>query len=68
MIELKSICENINNDSDAIISNLHQESIDVYNFIQSEYKKGSISKNYIFQFAFRSFYKLDSAGLTPKFR
>lgn len=66
--ELKNICQNINKNSKRIINNLQQESIDVYNFIQSEYKKGAILKNNIFQFTFRSFYRLDSAGLTPQFK
>lgn len=65
---MKGICEKINNSSQEIIDNLRQESIDVYEFIQSEYKKGNVSQNNIFQFAFRSFYRLDSAGLREEFK
>jgi len=68
MNDLFSICEKINHNSESIIDNLDPESIVVYKFIQSEYKKGNISKNHIFQFAFRSFYRLDNAGLTREFK
>lgn len=68
MEKLNIICENVNRNSEQIIQNLQQENIDVYKFVQREFKKGNISKNTIFQFAFRSFYRLDSAGLTPKFK
>ena len=39
------------------------ESIDVYRFLRDEYKKGSINSNNVFQFVFRSYYRLDNAGL-----
>lgn len=51
-----------------ILNNLDQESIDVYKFIQKEFNKGDILKNHLFQFIFRSFYRLDNAGLTKEFK
>lgn len=51
-----------------IINNLDRESVDVYNFITSEFKKGDVSRNYLFQFVFRSYYRLDNAGLTSEFK
>lgn len=68
MNDLLKICEFINQNSQKIIDNLDEESLVVYQFIKNEYKKGDITKNHIFQFSFRSFYKLDSAGLTKEFK
>ncbi len=48
---------------------LQKESFDVYNFIKEEYKKNDdITKNYLFHFVYRSFYRLDNAGLTPELK
>src|ERR1035437_8173798 len=68
MENLINICENVNHNSERIVRNLQKESIDVYKFIQHEFKKEPVSQNTLFQFAFRSFYRLDSAGLTPEFK
>jgi hypothetical protein len=51
-----------------ILANLNQESIDVYKFLQAEFSKGDVTKNHLFQFVYRSFYRLDNAGLTPEFK
>ncbi|MDN3203784.1 hypothetical protein [Algoriphagus sediminis] len=51
-----------------ILANLDREAIDVYRFLISEFRKGDVSKNYLFQFVFRSYYRLDNAGLTPEFK
>jgi hypothetical protein len=56
----KELCDN----QEEIFSRLDQESIDVYMFLRKEYSKGPIEKNYVFQFVFRSFYRLDNAGLS----
>jgi len=50
------------------LANLNQGSIDVLKFLQSEFYKGDVSRNQLFQFVFRSFYRLDNAGLTPEFK
>jgi len=49
----------------AIIGN---EGITIYNFLVCRFKAGNITKDYIFQFCFRSFYQLDSAGLTAEWK
>ena len=46
-----------------IFSNISLESVSVYIFLKNEYKKGNIIKNTLFQFVFRSYYRLDNAGL-----
>ena len=51
---------------DEIISNINSESVDVYLWLKNEYGKGNVNKNLVFQFTFRSYYRLDSAGLTEK--
>jgi hypothetical protein len=51
------------------IQGLNTESFDVYTFLNNEFKNTEdITKNYLFQFVFRSFYRLDNAGLTPEFK
>ena len=52
----------------AIFKNIEQESIDVYIFLHREAQKGDVAQDNVFQFVFRSFYRLDSAGLGPKIK
>jgi len=51
-----------------ILSNLDPESVSVYLFLKDEYEKGGINDNFVFKFVFRSFYRLDNAGLTDEFK
>src|SRR5208283_5836342 len=51
-----------------IVKGIERESLDVYLFLKQQIKSGPIVQNYLFQFVFRSFYGLDSAGLTPEFK
>ena len=45
------------------------ESFYVYNFLKDEFlKTEDITSNYLFQFTYRSFYRLDNAGLTKEFK
>jgi len=53
--------------SDAV-SNVGLESVDVYRFLAREFAKGDVTANRVFQFAFRSFYGIDRAGLTSDFK
>ncbi|MGV8946260.1 MAG: hypothetical protein ACOH1N_07515 [Lutibacter sp.] len=68
MEKIREISDWIENHSTEIIGNIDQESIDVYDFIKSEFKKSDINENHLFQFVFRSFYRIDNAGLTPEFK
>ncbi|MHB1826842.1 MAG: hypothetical protein ACYCV6_03990 [Steroidobacteraceae bacterium] len=52
----------------SIISSLGAEPIAVYQFLTREYKKGAVDKNHLFQFVYRSYYRLDNAGLTDDFK
>ncbi len=60
---IESIKNLILRKQDKILENIKQESIDVYLSLKNEYKKGNINKNYLFQFVFKSYYRLDQAGL-----
>lgn len=58
----------INDNSQAIVDNIANESIVVYNFLKTQFNNSNIAENYLFQFVFRSFYRLDNAGLTTQFK
>ena len=68
MKKIREITDWIENNSNEIIENIDQESVDVYNFLKTEFKKSNVNENYLFQFVFRSFYRIDNAGLTPEFK
>jgi hypothetical protein len=51
-----------------IVQGVGRESVDVYGFLADEFGRGSVSENYVFQFTYRSFYRLDNAGLTSQFK
>ena len=66
---LMNIVELLNNNAEKIISNIDEESIDVYLYLQDTFgSTRDINTNHLFQFIFRSYYRLDSAGLTPDFK
>lgn len=74
MIEIKSlmtekVLQTIFNNYKMALNVLQTESFDVYNFIKEEFKKtDDVTKNHLFQFVYRSFYRLDNAGLTPELK
>jgi len=55
---LNEITSWIEKNNQAIIENIDYENIDVYSFLQSEYQKSDTTTNYLFQFVYRSFYRL----------
>ena len=65
----KNIVDDINNNRVNIINSLKQESIVVYQFLQSELNKKDIAvtNNHLFQFVFRHFYGMNRVGLTDDF-
>lgn len=60
--------DQINKNASIIVANIAPESVDVYLFLSEQFKKGNICENFLFQFVFRSFYRIDNAGLTPEFK
>ncbi|MFZ2038936.1 MAG: hypothetical protein WAV11_03285 [Minisyncoccia bacterium] len=61
--ELERIIKEILGNQDKILSNINCESICIYLFLKNEHEKDNIKNNTLFQFVFRSYYKLDNAGL-----
>jgi len=62
---LKAILENY----EEAIKILNKESFDVYSFLNNEFQNTEdITKNNLYQFIFRSFYRLDNAGLTSELK
>lgn len=67
-MDIYSLSETINHNAESIIENLSKESVAVYVFLYNEFLKGDVTINTVFQFVYRSFYRLDNAGLTPEFK
>lgn len=51
-----------------VVLGVGREAIEVYLFLSDEFARGSVAQNYLFQFVYRSYYQLDSAGLTDEFK
>ena len=43
------------------------ESVAAYSFLLKEFDRPPVTQNYLFQFVYRSFYRMDNAGLLPNF-
>lgn len=53
----------------AIFNKLYKESIEVYIFLMKTFQETQdVTNNGVFKFLFRSFYRLDNAGLSPEFK
>jgi len=64
----EEIASIINQNGQAIIDNISYESIEVYSFLKAQFAASNVTENYLFQFVYRSFFRLDNAGLTPLFK
>ena len=53
---------------DPIVQAIGREAVDVYGFLADEFARGSVVGNCVFQFTYRSFYRLDNAGLPDAFK
>jgi hypothetical protein len=58
----------IERNAEEIVRGVGLETIGVYRFLFNEFARGAIIENYVFQFTYRSFYRIDNAGLTPEFK
>jgi hypothetical protein len=54
--------------AEEIVSTIDKESILVYLFIRNKFKDHRGGVDPLFHFVYRSFYRLDNAGLTPEFK
>ena len=51
-----------------VFENIGSESIQAYLFLQREYRNGEGRNDPLFRFVYRSFYRLDNAGLTSEWK
>lgn len=58
----------IETDAASIVDGIGAESVAVYVYLLNEFGSGPVDTNLVFQFVFRSFYRLDNAGLAPDFK
>ena len=68
MSQIAEITNWIEENSTDIIDNIDIESIEVYQFLQEQYNTTNVEENHLFQFVFRSYYRLDGAGLSAEFK
>lgn len=65
----KEIIKIIKNNKIAVFNNLQKESIAVYSYLINKFQQtDDVSTNEVFKFIFRSFYRIDNAGLTLEFK
>ena len=67
-MKINRIIEKIFEKQDKILENLNFENVSIYLFLKDEYAKENISNNFLFQFVFRSYYRLDNAGLSEEIK
>jgi len=65
----EKVLATILDNKDKALKQLDVESFHVYDFIKEQFNQSKdINCNPLFQFTYRSFYRLDNAGLTPDFK
>jgi hypothetical protein len=67
-MNIYQMTEKVNDNADFIVNSIDEESVAVYVFLYNEFLKGDVTLNPVFQFMYRSFYRLDNAGLTSEFK
>lgn len=60
--------KHIETNAASIVDGIGAESVAVYLYLLREFKNRPVDTNLLFQFVFRSFYRLDNAGLTNDFK
>lgn len=68
MKSTETIANYIDSNSSKIVDNIPMESPYIYLFLKEHFEKYDVSSNHVFQFLYRSFYRLDNAGLTAEFK
>ena len=68
MLGVDEILSDIEAHARQIVYTIGREAVDVYGFLCDEFARGAADKNCVFQFVYRSFYRLDNAGLTDDFK
>lgn len=67
-MNLTNITDHINGNAAAIIDNLEHESVAVHKYLIQKFSQTNAAEDLPFQFLYRSFYRLDNAGLTSEFK
>ena len=62
------VLSDIEANAERYVRAIGREAVDVYAFLCDEFARGSVVENLVFQFTYRSFYRLDTAGLRPEFK
>lgn len=65
---LLKVSPKIEVNAESIVRAVGRESVDVYRFLIQRYRECEPREDAVYQFVFRSFYRLDNAGLTPQFK
>ena len=68
MKDFKEIISTIKNKDELIIKKFNRESVEVYLFIKNQFDNTEVSNNYLFQFIYRSFYRLDGVGISTEWK
>jgi hypothetical protein len=68
MKSIENIANYIDVNSIIIVDNIPNESPYIYLFLKEQFENSDVSSNLVFQFLYRSFYRLDNAGLTSEFK
>jgi hypothetical protein len=63
-LDLSQIEEN----AESLVRGIGREAVEVFGFLSDEFARGPVVGNHLFQFLYRSFYRLDNAGLTTEFK
>lgn len=58
----------LNENAQVTVEAVGKEAVDVYLFLCHEFARSPVTQNCLFQFVYRSFYRLDNAGLTREFK
>jgi hypothetical protein len=67
-MKLENITDHINRNAAAIIDNLEHESVEVHKYLMQRFISTNAVEDLPFQFLYRSFYRLDNAGLTSEYK
>lgn len=59
--------QSIEANAQSIVAAVREEPVAVYAYLREQFVRGPVDSNSVFQFVFRSFYRLDNAGLEPEF-
>jgi hypothetical protein len=68
MSQLAEITSWIEENSTEIIEHIDTENVAVYQFLQEQFNTTNVEENHLFQFVFKSYYRLDGAGLSSAFK